>query len=128
MLRKARTKLNFGLSDVYVFAVFARDQISRMSPLLLWYVILRFSENIPVSENVLGNFNVEARPNSFYGFPNAKNVRNNRKTMQQSIPRPQGVTPRTNWFATVMKESLWVVNVLFKTLKTYWPSFSFERH
>ena len=70
-----RTKLTFGLSDV-----FTRDGISRVGPLLPRYTILRSTENMPqYLRGFLGNFNVVASQKSFYGFRNATNGRHNRK-------------------------------------------------
>lgn len=63
------TKLMFGLSYIYMVAVFARDGINRVGPLLPQYRVLRFRENVPQClKRFLINFNVQASQNNFYMF------------------------------------------------------------
>ena len=62
VLLRMRNKLTFGLSDLYVFAVFARDKINRVRPLLTRYRILRFRDNKPQClKRLLNNFNLVAK-------------------------------------------------------------------
>ena len=57
MKYRCDTKLTFGLSDIYMFAVFARDGINRITPFLPRCTILRFRENMPQGlKRFLGNF------------------------------------------------------------------------
>ena len=63
--------MTFGLSDVYVFTVFARGGMSRVGLLPPRYTILRSRENMPQClKRFLDNFNVVASQNSLYGFRN----------------------------------------------------------
>ena len=53
------TKLTFGLSDVFVVAVIARNRISSVGSLFFRDRILRFGENMTQSlKRFLSNFNV----------------------------------------------------------------------
>ena len=46
------------LSDIYMSAVFTMPGINRVGPLLPWYTILRFRENmVQCLKTFLGNFN-----------------------------------------------------------------------
>ena len=75
------TKLTFGLSDVFVVTVIARNRINGVGSLFFRDRILRFGENMPQSlKRFLSNFNVLAIQNSLDGFRNPLNVRNNSKT------------------------------------------------
>ena len=75
------TKLMFGLSDVFVVPVLARDRIKGVGSLFFRDRILRFGENMPqILKRFLSNFNVVAIQNSLDGFRNTLNVRNNSKT------------------------------------------------
>ena len=71
----------FGLSDVFVVPVLARDRINGVGLLFFRDRILRFGENMPQSlKRFLSNFNVVAIQNSLDGFRNTLNVRNDSKT------------------------------------------------
>ena len=75
------TKLTFGLSDVFVITVIARNRINGVGSLFFRDRILRFGENMPQSlKRFLSNFNVVAIQNSLDGFSNTLYVRNNSKT------------------------------------------------
>ena len=81
MLFQTRAKLMFGLSDVFVVTVIARNRINGVGSLFFRDRILRFGENMPQSlKRFLSNFNVVAIQNSLDGFRNTLNVRNNTKT------------------------------------------------
>ena len=74
---------SFYLSDIYSTCsqYFARNRINRVGLLPSWYTILRFRENMPQClKRFLGNFNIVASQNSFYGFRNAMKEWDNRKT------------------------------------------------
>ena len=65
MLFQTCTKLTFGVSDVFVVTVIARNRINGAGSLFFHDRILRFSENMPLSlKRVLSNFNVVAIQNS----------------------------------------------------------------
>ena len=65
------TKLTFGLSDVFVVSVIARNRINGVGSLFFRDRILRFGENMPQSlKRFLSNFNVVAIQNSLDGFRN----------------------------------------------------------
>ena len=81
MLFQTCTKLTFGLSDVFVVTVIARNRINGVGSLFFRDRILRFGENMPQSlKRFLSNFNVVAIQNSLDGFRNTLNLRNNSKT------------------------------------------------
>ena len=61
MLFQTCTKLTFGLSDVFVVTVIARNRINGVGSLFFRDRILRFGENMPQSlKRFLSNFNVVA--------------------------------------------------------------------
>ena len=61
MLFQTCTKLTFGLSDVFVVTVIARNRINGVSSLFFRDRIPRFGENMPQSlKSFLSNFNVVA--------------------------------------------------------------------
>ena len=71
MLFQTCTKLTFGLSDVFVVTVIARNRINGVGSLFFRDRILRFGENMPQSlKRFLSNFNVVAIQNSLDGFRN----------------------------------------------------------
>ena len=78
MLFQTCTKLAFGLSDVFIITVFARNRINDVGLLFFRDRILRFGEN--KFERFLSNFKVVAIQNSLDGFRNTWNVRSNSKT------------------------------------------------
>ena len=79
-------KLTFGLSDVFVVTVVARNRINGVSSLFFINRILRFGKNMPQSlKRFLSNFNVVAIQNSLDGFRNTPNVGNNSKTSSESL-------------------------------------------
>ena len=103
MLFETCTKLTFGLSDVFVVTVIARNRINGVSSLFFRGRILRFGENMPQSlKRFLSNFNVVAIQNSFDGFLNALNVRNNSKTSRW-FPFIESVS-NCNWFLAVTEK------------------------
>ena len=64
MLFQTCTKLTFGVSDVFVVTVIARNRINGVGSLFFHDRILRFGENMPLSlKRVLSNFNVVAIQN-----------------------------------------------------------------
>ena len=76
MLFQTCTKLTFGLSDVFVVTVIARNRISGVGSLFFRDRIVRFGENIPQSlKRFLSNFNVVAIQNSLDGFGNKQQNR-----------------------------------------------------
>ena len=86
MLFQTCTKLTFGLSDILVITVIARNRISSVGSLLFRDRIFRFGKNMPLSlKRVLSNFNVVAIQNSLDGFRNTLNVRNNNKTSRRFL-------------------------------------------
>ena len=81
VLFQTSTKLTFGLSDVFVVTVIARNRINGVGSLFFRDRILRFGKNMPQSlKRFLNNFKVVAVQNSLDGFRNTLNVRNNRRT------------------------------------------------
>ena len=87
----------FGLSDVFVVPVLARDRINGVGLLFFRDRILRFGENMPQSlKRFLSNFNVVAIQNSLDGFRNTLNVRNNSKTIKS---------------VTSCKDQLWMLTI-----------------
>ena len=65
MLFQACTKLRFGLSDVFVVTVIARDRINQIGWLFFRDRILRFGKNMPQSlKRFLSNFKAVAIQNS----------------------------------------------------------------
>ena len=71
----------FGLSNVFVVPVLARDRINGVGSLFFCDRILRFGENMPqILKRFLSNFDVVGIQNSLDGFRNTLNVRNNSKT------------------------------------------------
>ena len=86
MLFQTCTKLTFGLSDVFVVTVIARNRINGVGSLFFRDRILRFGENMPQSlKRFLSNFNVVAIQNSLDGFRNTLNVGNNSKPVAGSL-------------------------------------------
>ena len=64
MLFQTCTKLTFGLSDVFVVTVIARNRINGVGSLFFRDRILRFGENMPQSlKRFLSNFNLVAIQN-----------------------------------------------------------------
>ena len=103
MLFQTCTKLTFGLSDVFVVTVIARNRINGVGSLFFRDRILRFGENMPQSlKRFLSNFNVVAIQNSLDGFRNTLNVRNNSKTSRW-FPFIKRVTS-CNLFLAVMEK------------------------
>ena len=83
MLFQTCTKLTFGLSDVFVVTVIARNRINGVGSSFFRDRILRFGKNMPQSlKKFLSNFNVVAIQSSLDGFRNTLNVRNNSKTIR----------------------------------------------
>ena len=75
MLFQTCTKLTFGLSDVFVVTVIARNRINGVGSLFFRARILSFGENMPESlKRFLSNFNVVAIQNFLDGFRNSLNV------------------------------------------------------
>ena len=105
MLFQACTKLTFGLSDVFVVTVIARNKIiNSVSSLFFRDRILRFGKNMPQSlKKILSNFNVVAIQSSLDGFRNTLNVRNNSKTIRW-FPFIRSATSCT-WFLEVTEKS-----------------------
>ena len=100
MLFRTFAKLTFGLSDVFVVTVIARNSINGVGSLFFRDRILRFHEDMPQSLKMfLSNFNVVATQNSLDGFRNTLNVRNNSKTSRW-FPFIRSVTS-CNWFLAV---------------------------
>ena len=100
MLFQTCTKLTFGLSDVLVVTVIARNRINGVRSLFFRDRILRFGENMPQSlERFLSNFNVVVIQNSLDDFRNTLYVRNNSKTSRW-FPFIKSVTI-CNWFLAV---------------------------
>ena len=65
MLFQACTKLRFGLSDVFVVTVIARDRINQIGWLFFRDRILRFGKNMPQSlKRFFSNFKAVAIQNS----------------------------------------------------------------
>ena len=86
---ETRVKLTFGFSAIYVFAVFVRDGINRVRPLLTCYRITTFIENIcpSVWKDFWATLTLWQDKN-FYGFRNATNVRYNCKTSSRNLSPP----------------------------------------
>ena len=81
MLFQTCTKLTFGLSDVFVVTVIARNRINGIGSLFFRVRILRFGENMPQSlKRLLNNFSVLAIQNSLDGVRNTLNVRDDSRT------------------------------------------------
>ena len=81
MLFQTCTKLTFGLSDVFIVTLVARNRINGVGSLFFRDRILRFGKNIAQSlKKFFSNFKVVAIQNSLDGFRNTPNVRNNSKT------------------------------------------------
>ena len=75
MLFQTCTKLTFGLSDLFVVTVIARNRVNVVGSLFFRDTILRFGENMPQSlKSFLSNFNVVAIQNFLDGFRNSLNV------------------------------------------------------
>ena len=86
MLFQTCTKLTFGLSDVFVVTVIARNRINGVGSLFFRDRILRFGENMPQSlKRFLSNFNVVAIQNSLDGF---RNIRKQIKPPLNSKKKP----------------------------------------
>ena len=87
MLFLTCTKLTFGLSDVFVITVIARNTINGVGSL----------------KRFLSNFNVVAIQNSLDRFRNTLNVRNNNKTSRWfSFIRS---ATSCNWFLAITEKS-----------------------
>ena len=100
MLFQTCTQLTFGLSDVFVVIVTARNRINGVGSLFFHDRILRFGENMPQSlKRFLSNFNVVAIQTSLDGFRNILNVRNKSKTSRW-FPFIRSATS-CNWFFAV---------------------------
>ena len=75
MLFQTCTKLTFGLSDVFVVTVIARNRINGVGSLFFRDRILGFGENVPQSlKRFLSNFNVVDIQNFLDGLRNTLNV------------------------------------------------------
>ena len=104
MLFETCTILTFGLSDVLVVTVVARNGITGVCSLFFRDRTLRFGKNMPQSlQRFFSNFNVVSIQNSPAGFRNTPNVRNNSKTSRW-FPFIRSATSR-NWFLAVMENS-----------------------
>ena len=102
MLFQTCTKLTFGLSDVFVVTVIARNRINGVGSLFFRDRILS-GENMPQSlKRFLSNLNVVAIQNSLDGFRNTLNVRSNSKTSCW-FPFIKRVTS-CNWFLAVTEK------------------------
>ena len=124
MLFQTCTKLTFGLSDVFVVTVIARNRISGVGSLFFRDRIVRFGENIPQSlKRFLSNFNVVAIQNSLDGFRNTLNVRSNSK-ISRWFPFIRSATS-CNWFFQ-LRRKVFVWPFAFKTLERYFLSSAFE--
>ena len=122
MLFLTCTKLTFGLSDVLVVTVIARNRINGVGSLFFRDRILRFGENMTQRlKRFLNNFIVVAIQNSLDGFNNTLNVRNNSKTGCW-FPYIRSATCCT-WFLAVTEN---VQPFAFRTLDTYFLSSAFE--
>ena len=87
MLFQTCTKLTFGLSDVFVVTVIARNRINGIGSLFFRVRILRFDENMPQSlKRLLSNFSVLAIQNSLDGVRNTLNVRDDSRTSRWFLP------------------------------------------
>ena len=87
----------FQASTKHVVTVIARNRINGVSSLFYRDRILRFGKNMPQSlKGFLSNFNTVAIQNSYGGFCNTLNVRNNSKT-SHCFPFIRGATS-CNWF------------------------------
>ena len=105
MLFQTCTKLTFGLSDVFVVTVIARNRINGVGSLFFRDRILRFGKNLPETlKRFLSNFNVVAIQNSLDGFRNTLNVGNNCKTSRW-FPLISCATSY-NWFLAVTEKNL----------------------
>ena len=89
MLFETCTKVTFGLSDVFVVTVVARNRIN--------------GKNMPQSLIFLGNFNVATIQNSLDGYRNTLNVGNNSKSSRW-FPFIRSAT-NCNWFLAVTEKS-----------------------
>ena len=104
MLFQTCTKLTFGLSDVFVVTVIARNIINGVGSLLFRNRILRFGKNMPQSlKRFFSNFNVVAIQNSLGGFRNPLNVRNNSNTSRWFPFIRRAIS--CNWFMAVTEKS-----------------------
>ena len=101
----------FGLSDVFVVTVIARNRINGVGSLFFRDRILRFGKNMPQSlKRFLSNFNVMAIQNSLNGFGNTLNVRDNCKTSRWFL-FIKSVTS-CNWFLAVTERGFCIANCL----------------
>ena len=104
MLFQACTKLTFGLSDVFVVTVIARNRINGVGSLFLRNRILKFSKSMPQGlKRFLSNFNVVAIQNSLDRFRNTLNVRNNSETSRWFSFIRSAIS--CNWFLAVTEKS-----------------------
>ena len=124
MLFQTCTKLTFGLSDVFVVTVIARNRINGVGSLFFRDRILRFGENMPQSlKRFLSNFNVVAIQNSLDGFRNTLNVGNNTNPVAVSLS--SGVLLVVTGFRQLRRKCL-VLPFAFRTLETYFLSSSLK--
>ena len=107
MLFQTCTKLTFGLSDVFVVTVIARNRINGVGSL----------------KRFLSNFNVVAIQNSLDGFRNTLNVGNNTNPVAVSLS--SGVLLVVTGFRQLRRKFL-VLPFAFRTLETYFLSSSLK--
>ena len=124
MLFQTSTKLTFGLSDVFVVTVIARNTINGVGSLVFPDRILRFGKNMPQSlKRFFCNFNVKAVQNSLDEFRNTMNVRNNRKTSRCFTFIRRLLVVTGNW---QLRRKAFVQPFAFKTSETYFLFSAFE--
>ena len=105
MLFQTCTKLTFGLSDVFVVTVIARNRINGVGSLFFRDRILRFGKNMPQSlKRFLSNFNVVAIQNSLDVFRNTLNLSRNNSKTSRWFPLIRSVAS-CNWFSAVTEKS-----------------------
>ena len=105
MLFQMCTKLMFGLSNVFIVIVIARNRINGVSSLFLQNCknMPQNCKNMPQSlKRFLSYFNVMAIQNSLDGFCNTLNIRNNGKTSHW-FPFIRSATS-CNWFLAVTEK------------------------
>ena len=105
MLFQMCTKLMFGLSNVFIVTVIARNRINGVSSLFLQNCknMPQNCKNMPQSlKRFLSYFNVMAIQNSLDGFCNTLNIRNNGKTSHW-FPFIRSATS-CNWFLAVTEK------------------------
>ena len=112
------TKLTFGLSNVLVITVIARNTINSFGSLFFSDRILSFGKNMPWGrKRFLSNFNVVAIQNSLNGFRNTLNVRNNNKASRWYL-LIRSVT-RCSWLRSVETLGLWIVTSWLHSFNYY---------